>query len=94
MKYQDDRTEDQRRTHYLGIVARDKFWGGAKGGASRVAWAVDPVTVNPDRAENWVKDRGDMTRVSVVDLRTYRVPRGTAHFHVYVVTPNHPAAKH
>lgn len=91
----DDRTDEQRKTHRLAIVARDKFmsgWGGAKGGASRCAWAVHP-DVNEDRVFNWVKSRPEMVYVSLVDLSTYRPPRGTAHFHVYVCNPDHPAAR-
>jgi len=99
MKLEDDRTEEQKTTHYLAVVARDKFmsgWGGARGGASRAAWAVDPnSTVNPDRVFNWVKSRSEMKNVNLVDLRTYRPPGGTAHFHVYVVEDSsHPAARY
>ena len=92
----DDRTDEQKATHNLAVVGRDSFlsgWGGAAGGYSRAAWAVAPG-VNINRVENWVKDRGDMKYVNVVDLRTYRLPRGTAHFHVYVCDEDHPAAKH
>ena len=99
MKLEDDRTEAQKRTHFLAVVARDKFmsgWGGARGGASRAAWAIDPRgPVNPDRVENWVKSRSEMKNVNLVDLRTYRPPGGTAHFHVYVVEDSsHPAARY
>lgn len=96
MKYVDDRTAEQKQTHVLAIVARDKFmsgWGGAEGGASRCAWAVAP-DVNPDRVFNWVKSRSEMKYVNLVDLRTYRAPRGTAHFHVYVCNPDHVAARY
>lgn len=94
MKTVDDRTEEQRKTHVLAIVAHDKAmsgWGGASGGKSRCAWAIHP-DVNPDRVFNWVKSRSEMKRAALVDLRTYRVPAGTAHFHVYVCNPGHPAA--
>lgn len=93
---QDDRTEDQKKTHILGVVARDSCmsgWGGAKGGASRCAWAFDPAKVNSDRVFNWVKARSEMKFVNVVDLRTYRAPRGTDHFHIYVCGPDHVAAR-
>lgn len=96
MKTVDDRTPEQRETHTIGIVARDPAmsgWGGAKGGYSRACWAVDPTgNVTPERVFDWVKARGDMQYVSMVDLRTYRPPRGTAHFHVYVVTDSHSSA--
>jgi len=92
----DDRTADQKKTHRIGIVARDKFmsnWGGACGGASRVAWAI-PAGVNDDRVFNWVKSRPEMVYVNVVDLDSYRPPQGTAHYHIYVVDPGHPAANY
>ena len=91
---QDDRTEAQRKTHRLAVVGRDSFfsgWGGARGGYSRAAWAFNPAEVNADRVENWVRSRYDMRYVTLVDLRTYR-PKNTAHFHIYVVDRNHPAA--
>ena len=95
MKTIDDRTPEQRKTHTFAVVAKDRFmsgWGGATGGASRCGWAFDPRKVNSDRVENWVRSRGEMRYVNVVDLRTYRAPRGTAHFHIYVCDPGHPAS--
>lgn len=94
MKLEDDRTVEQKSTHHLAVVARDKFmsgWGGARGGASRCAWAIEPG-VDVNKVGRWVRGRSDMRYVNVVDLRTYRAPRGTAHFHVYVADKNHPAA--
>ena len=96
MKLQDDRTEEQKKTHTLAVVASDKFmsgWGGAANGVSRCAWACHP-DVNTDRVFNWVKSRKEMKYVNLVDLRTYRAPKGTAHFHIYVCNPDHTAAKH
>lgn len=91
----DDRTEDQKQTHVKAIVARDKFmsgWGGARGGASRCAWACAPE-VNMERVFNWVRSRSEMRYVNLVNLRSYRPPRGTAHFHIYVCNQDHPAAR-
>ena len=96
MKFQDDRTEEQKKTHVLGVVGRDpgmSGWGGAAGGTSRCAWACAP-DVNTDRVENWVRHRGDIKRVSLVDLRTYRPPSGTAHFHIYVCNADHVGARY
>jgi len=90
---QDDRTEAQKQTHFWAVVARDKFmsgWGGAKGGASRCAWACQSLA-DAERAEKWVSNRSEMRYVSIVDLRTYRAPRGTVHFHIYVAEAGHPA---
>lgn len=92
---EDDRTPEQQKTHIWGVVARDKALSGlgrAEGGTSRCAWACHPG-VNTDRVENWVRSRSDMQRVSLVDLRAYRPPSGTAHFHIYVCNPDHVAAK-
>lgn len=93
----DDRTKEQRKTHVWAVVARDRFmsgWGGAAGGSSRCAWAVpSDDSVNIDRVERWVRSRSEMQYVNVVKLTTYRPPRGTAHFHVYVVDADHPAAR-
>ena len=96
MIIKDDRTPEQKKTHRLGVVARDKFmsgWGGATGGASRCAWACAP-DVNEDRVYNWVRDRKEMRNVSIVDLSTYRPPRNTAHFHIYVANADHVGAKY
>lgn len=94
MRIVDDRTPEQKVTHRYGVVARDKFmsgWGGAAGGASRCAWACHP-DVDIDKVEAWVADRREMIHVNVVDLKSYRPPAGTAHFHIYVCDPGHPAA--
>lgn len=68
-------------------------WGRASGGYSRCAWACAP-DVNTDRVFNWVKNRSEMQYVSLVDLNTYRAPRGTEHFHIYVCNADHVAAKY
>ena len=96
MVKEDDRTVEQQKTHRWAVVGRDTFmsgWGGAQGGYSRAAWAF-PDDVNSDRVFNWVKSRSDMRYVNLVDLSTYRAPRGTAHFHIYVVNADHPAARY
>lgn len=92
----DDRTDEQKRTHILAVVAADRFmsgWGGASHGASRCAWAFDPSKANSDRVFNWVKARREMRFVNLFDMRTYRAPRGTAHFHVYTCNADHIAAR-
>lgn len=94
MIVKDDRTSEQKRTHNYAVVAKDKFmsgWGEAENGDSRCAWAVAP-DVNIDRVERWVRSRSEMRYVNIVDLNTYRPPRGTAHFHIYVANADHPAA--
>ena len=96
MIIQDDRTPEQKKTHVWGVVGRDSFmsgWGGATGGYSRAVWACGP-NVDSDRVFNWVKSRKEMRYVSLVDLATYRAPKGTAHLHIYVVDEYHPAARY
>lgn len=91
----DDRTKEQKATHRWGVVARDKFlsgWGGATGGASRCAWACETHAL-ADRMLQWVKARSEMRYVRIVSLTSYRAPRGTAHFHVYVADENHVGAQ-
>lgn len=91
----DDRTPEQKKTHHWAIVAKDKFlsgWGGARDGASRCAWACAP-NVDTSTVERWVRQRKEMRYVNVVDLTTYRAPRGTAHFHIYVCDADHVAAR-
>ena len=95
MVRKDDRTDEQRKTYRFAVVARDRFmsgWGEARTGYSRCAWACAP-DVDINRVEAWVRRRAEMLYVNVVDLRTYRPPKGTAHFHVYVCGPDHPAAQ-
>lgn len=91
----DDRSEEQKKTHVLAVVATDKGmsgWGGARGGISRCAWSFDPNAVNSDRLFNWVKSRSDMSHVNLIDLRDYRPNRRTSHFHIYICNPGHPGA--
>ena len=86
MTKQDDRTAEQKQTHVWGVVAKDKFmsgWGGARGGASRCAWACPPDG-SITKLEDYVRSRSEMRYVNQVNLNTYRPPRGTAHFHIYV----------
>ena len=89
----DDRTEEQKATHFWAVVAKDTFmsrWGLAKGGVSRCAWACQGYDAAA-KAYDWVKSRKEMQRVSIVDLRKYSPPKTDAHFHVYVCGPSHRA---
>jgi|GEM_PF-1541339 len=92
----DDRTNEERGTHTLAIVARDSamsFWGAAKHGHSRCAWAFDPSKVDPLRVLAWVKNRKEMKYANIVRVNDYRCPRGTAHFRIYTCDDSHPAAQ-
>ena len=91
MIIEDDRTARQRVTHQYAVMGIDRFlsgWGEATEGLSRCAWACDP-DVNINRVESNIKDRSDMQRVRIVDLKTYKPPQNTAHFHIYVLDKNH-----
>ena len=93
MQIQDDRTEEQKKTHRYAIVGTDRFmsgWSKAKGGTSYAAWAIDGDRETIDRVEKWVSSRSDMRRVRFVNLDTWR-PRGRGHAHIYVVEAGHPA---
>lgn len=82
MQIQDDRTDEERRTHIL-VVGTDSFlsgWGAAEGGASYAAWACRYE--DQYECERWVRARGDMKRVRICGPE-WR-PRGTGHAHIYV----------
>lgn len=94
MKFQDERTDEQKRTHYVIIAATDKFmsgWGGAEGGTSYVGWACRPE--HESEVYRWVKGRSEMKRVRRV-AGSWR-PRGEPqdHCHIYVVDDQHPALR-
>jgi hypothetical protein len=85
MIIKDDRTLEQLLTHTWAVVGRDKFlsgWGGATGGYSRCGWACKPEDI--DAVEAMVRSRSEMQYVNVVQANTYRPPKGTAHYHLYV----------
>ena len=91
MVIDDDRTDEEKNTHWLAVVGTDRFmsgWGKAEGGVSYAAWAC-PFSRQAN-VERWVKSRGDQMRVRVVILDGYR-PRGTGHLHIYVVREGHQA---
>ena len=85
----DDRTPEQHKTHNWLITATDRFmsgWGGARGGASKCAWACTPE--HASHVLDWVRSRGEMKYVNSTNGRWY--PRA-AHVHIYVVDDEHPA---
>lgn len=90
MRIEDDRTEEQKTTHTVLVVATDRAlsgWGKAAGGKSYAAWACKPE--HEKDVLEWVERRHDMTRVRVV-YGSYR-PSAAGHLHVYYVRPDHPA---
>jgi hypothetical protein len=96
MEIRDRRTEEERKTHVRGVVARDVLlsgWGRAKGGYSRVIWAGDPAEISVEKLFKWVKARKDTRYPRPVWVDRYRAPKTTAHLSIYVVGPNHPSQK-
>jgi hypothetical protein len=90
MKMQDDRTNEEKKTHAWIVAGTDRFmsgWGEARGGVSYAGWACKYEDLN--KVESWVENRSDMKRVRVVgnDWR----PKGVGHTHIYVVHENHNA---
>ena len=91
MILQDDRTAAEIKSHSCLVIGTDPFlsgWGEARGGVSYAAWACRPDDL--DKVYSWVTARKDMKRVRVTSGKYY--PKGVGHFHIYVVTENHPAA--
>lgn len=89
----DDRTEEQKSTHYWGVIARDKamsYWGMASNGISRVAWACKSYE-DACKAFDWVKSRSEMKNVQIHDLRKHNPKGKDSQFHVYVCGESHPA---
>ncbi len=90
---EDDRTEEEKKTHNCLVLGTDKFlsgWGQAKGGLSYAAWACEPK--NLWYVEHWVKSRHDMKNVRIVSAN-YRPPITCAHLHIYVVNESHNALR-
>lgn len=86
----DRRSLDEQYTHNTIIMGTDRGlsgWGGATGGTSVAAWACRPV--DADAVEAWVRARSDISRVTVTE--GVCVPRGCAHFSLYVVHDGHAA---
>ena len=83
MKINDERTEEQKKTHSVLIAATDTFmsnWGEAEGGKSMCAWAVEPECA--DDMERWIRSRPEMKNVKRVgpDWK----PKSAAHVSIYV----------
>lgn len=88
----DERSADQKRTHTVLVTATDRFmsgWGGARGGASKCAWACRPE--HAKEVFDWVSARDEMKYVNVVySGRWYPV---AARVRIYVADIGHPAIR-
>jgi len=90
MQIEDDRTDEQRKTHTILVGGTDRClsgWGKAEGGKSYAFWACLPE--HEKAVTEWVERRSDLARVRVVG-NDYK-PKGPGHCHVYHVRPGHPA---
>ena len=82
--FQDDRTEEQKKTHKLAVVGTDTFmsgWGLAEGGASYSGWAFEDGQYAEVLA--MMNGRGDMQRVRLVSLDSYKPTAKHTHIYVY-----------
>ena len=85
MIIQDDRTEEQQGILTMGVVGTDPWlsgFGKARGGNSYAVWACSPEDIH--ELYPLIKDKLNLKRVRIVDLRKYR-PRGIGHCHIYAV---------
>ena len=65
--------------------------GHAESGASYAGWACRDQDIS--RVESWVRSRREMRRVRIVGPGYRPNPDYCAHYHVYVVTDNHPSIR-
>jgi len=90
MKINDERTQEERKTHKFIVAGTDTFlsgWGEAHGGVSYAGWACKYEDL--PKVEGWVRRRSDMKRVRII-VGEWK-PKGNGHTHVYVVGKDHPA---
>jgi len=94
MKFVDDRTQEQKKTHNRIVLMTDSFlsgWGEAENGVSYAGWAFQDG--QQCQVERWVRSRSDAKRVRIVS-GDYRPSSKTAgHCHIYVVDENHPSLR-
>ena len=93
MEFVDDRTDDQKKTHNVIVLATDSFmsgWGKASDGPSYAGWACRNEDVY--RVERWLMNRDEMKRVRIVS-GDYRPSRSGGHCHIYVVGEDHAALR-
>ena len=88
---EDDRTQEQKKTHTYLVTATDRFMSGwgkcANGGVSKCAWACRPEVW--EQVHKWVSNRSEMRYVNLVIGKWY--PRNAKHVHIYVVEEGHPS---
>ena len=92
-RFQDDRTEEQKKTHYYLWGGTDRFMSSfgppAQEGCNSFAfWACKPEHAN--KVESWIRRRGDIMRVRQVGS-SYK--NNNHYVHIYVVDDDHPAVK-
>ena len=94
--YQDQRTDEQKKTHTILVTAKDKFlsgWGMAQNGSSYCAWAIDPNEASHAKLLHWVESRREMKYINVRYDSGKNWRPNAAHVSIYVVDQNHPSQK-
>ena len=94
--FTDDRTREEKRTHWVLVGGRDRFmsgWGGPKRVDSWAFWACRPEDAGV--VAERLKWRADIVKVAIhEDPRTRDTrPEGVSradHCHIYVVRDGHP----
>ena len=91
-RFQDDRTEEQKKTHsvlYGGVDLFLSSWGPPAhlGVKSRAYWACEPE--HADRVRWWVSSRSDLEQIQEGRPRWHK----NDWVHIYVVGDEHPALK-
>lgn len=88
---QDNRTPEEKRILDCIVFGHDTFmsgWGECENRPSYAGWACEAKHV--EHVKKWVKNRGDIKRVRVVK-GNFKPSAGAYHYHIYVVSPGHPA---
>jgi len=91
MKINDRRTDEQKKTHLIGIVVSDKVLSAwCPYGKSWACWALPyDGSLSESKLIAWLESQR-YTRIRKVNLETYR-PRGKGHISIYVMTKDHPS---
>jgi len=95
--HQDDRTDQQLKTHTFIVGGHDLWmsgWGQCANGKSHAYWAARPEHAR--KVERWVRRTKDLKNVWATTTATLRLRHRKSetdknHIHIYVVEGKHPA---
>jgi hypothetical protein len=87
----DQRTEDQKKTHYWAVIALDlsKRWS-SRLNPYRCAWASRTLEEARNTFDR-LKERGSVAEIIIADLRSYKPRSRDRCFHVYLCDGRHPS---